>query len=408
MKLRTIRYISTRFSSSGMQGKFLNFARAIALLSVMLGSMALIISLSVLDGFQSRLQENIVKFTSHININSFNRQALDLNEDIEQQLITNIPNIKSVDPVMQREGLIRSGTLIEGIVIKGIMDDYSLQTIKENIIAGDFSFNSPSSGEVSIGKRLAKRLAVNIDDTVIVYAIRKAPDGSYTYPDIEQLKVKSIYETGLAMYDDVVIFIPYKTAANMMQVPFNKITNYEVTLRSLENINETARRIEDLLGYPHFTNTVFEMHSSVFAWIELQKAPIPIVLGLISIVAVMSIITILLIAVVEKTRSIGILRSLGIKRNSMLLIFVFQGVSIGAAGTFLGCLIALIFGLLQQNYSIITLPGDVYFLDVLPVEFRFWHFAIVIGVSLFLSFLSTLIPSYIATRINPIKAIRFK
>ena len=134
MKLKTIRYISSRFSSSGMQGRFLNFARAIALLSVMLGSMALIISLSVLDGFQSKLQENIVKFTSHININSFNRQPLDLNENIEQKLMNNIPNIKSVDPVMQREGLIRSGSLIEGIVIKGTMENYSLQTIKENII----------------------------------------------------------------------------------------------------------------------------------------------------------------------------------------------------------------------------------------------------------------------------------
>ncbi len=308
---------------------------------------------------------------------------------------------------MQREGLIRSGALIEGVVIKGVPSNYNFEKIRQNITSGEFEFSSSEAGEVSIGKRLAKRLNVGIGDTVIVYAVREAPDGSFAYPDVEKLKVKSIYETGLAMYDDVVIFIAIATAARMMQIPEGMVTNYEVTLDSPDQIQIIAKHIEELLEYPYFTSTVYDLHSPVFAWIELQKAPIPIVLGLISIVAVMSIITILLITVVEKTRSIGILRSLGISRRSLLLIFVFQGVSIGAVGTVIGCTIAFIFGIIQQNYGLITLPGDVYFLDTLPVEFRFWHYAVVMGVSLLMSFVSTLIPSYIATRINPIKAIRF-
>jgi lipoprotein-releasing system permease protein len=407
MKLSTIRYISKRFSNSKENGKFLNFARTIALISVMLGSMALIISLSVLDGFQSKLEENILKFTSHINITSFNRKELDLKDSVAKKLKSEIGSIKSVDPILQREGLIRSDALIEGIVIKGISESYSFSKIKNNIVSGDFSFTSAKADEISVGKRLARRLNAKLGDTVVVYAIREAPDGSFTYPDVKKLRIKSIYETGLAMYDDVVIFMPYSTAAKMMQIPEGKVTNYEISLENTDEIQQKAKYIEALLEYPYYTSTVYDLHSPVFAWIELQKAPIPIVLGLISIVAVMNIITILLITVVEKTRSIGILRSLGINRRSLLLIFVSQGVSVGAIGTFLGCLIALIFGLLQQSYGIITLPGDVYFLDTLPVEIRFWHYAVVISVSIFLSFISTLIPSYIATKINPIKAIRF-
>jgi lipoprotein-releasing system permease protein len=407
MKLRTIKYISKRFAGSNENGRFLNFARMIALLSVMLGSMALIISLSVLDGFQSKLEENILKFTSHINISSFNKQNLNLRDSVESKLKKVMPKILNVDPVLQREGLVRSSSLIEGIVIKGISEDYSFDKIKNNIISGDFKFSSVSANEVSIGKRLAKRLASGVGDTIVVYAIREAPDGSFTYPDVKKLKIKSIYETGLAMYDDVVVFMPIETAAQMMQIPKGMVTNYEVTLRDHDKIQQSARSIEELLEYPHFASTVYDLHSPVFAWIELQKAPIPIVLGLISIVAVMSIITILLITVVEKTKSIGILRSLGISRRSLLLVFVSQGMSIGAMGTLSGCGIALIFALVQQNYGIITLPGDVYFLDTLPIEIKFWHYAIVISVSLFLSFFSTLIPSYIATRINPIRAIRF-
>ena len=405
MNLKTIRYLSRRFSGSNANGKFLNFARIIALISVMLGSMALIISLSVLDGFESKLEENIMKFTSHINISSFNRQNLNLRDSVSSKLKSSIPTILNVDPVLQREGLIRSTSLIEGIVIKGISPDYSFDKIKDNIVSGDFQFISPN--DISIGKRLAKRLNSKVGDSVVVYAIREAPDGSFAYPDVKKLRVASIYETGLAMYDDVIIFMPFETAASMMRVPAEMVTNYEVTVDNPDYIQQTAREIEEVLEYPYFASTVFDLHSPVFAWIELQKAPIPIVLGLISVVAVMSIITILLITVVEKTKSIGILRGLGISRRSLLLVFISQGMSIGITGTIVGCFTALVFGLVQQNYGIITLPGDVYFLDTLPIEIKFWHYAIVISVSLLLSLISTLVPSYIATRINPIRAIRF-
>jgi lipoprotein-releasing system permease protein len=146
----------------------------------------------------------------------------------------------------------------------------------------------------------------------------------------------------------------------------------------------------------------------MFAWIELQKEPIPIVLGLISIVAVFNILTILLITVVEKTHSIGILRALGLTNREIISIFIYQGTSIGFFGTLLGCGLALAFSIVQQQYGLIHLPGEIYFMDKLPVAINPIHYVIVIGISVVLSLAATLIPSFIAVKINTIKALRFK
>jgi len=167
----------------------------------------------------------------------------------------------------------------------------------------------------------------------------------------------------------------------------NSANSLDIILYDINKAQQIAGKIEKSLGYPFYVYTVFDLHSSVFAWIELQKEPIPLVLGLISIVAVFNIITVLLITVVEKTYSIGILRALGMSRKNI---------------------IKIIAGLIQKSYKIVSLEGEMYFLDALPIKFELWHFAIVISTALLLSFFATLIPSFIAAKIQPVKALRFK
>jgi lipoprotein-releasing system permease protein len=191
-------------------------------------------------------------------------------------------------------------------------------------------------------------------------------------------------------------------------MPDNSAASVDIMLYDINTAAYVSKKMNLSLGYPYYAYTVFDLHSAIFAWIELQKAPIPLVLGLISIVAVFNIVTILLITVVEKTHSIGILRALGMPRNNIIRIFIIQGLSIGLVGTLLGCGIGLTVGLIQQHYQIFKLHGEIYFLDTLPVRFEAWHFITVISVSLVLSFLATLIPAFIAARIQPIRAIRFK
>ena len=386
----------------------MNFARGVALISVTLGTLALIISLSVLGGFDKMLKENAVKFTSHISTVTFNRKPIADYDGISAKLKYNFPDISGIMPVIEREGLISSKDYVEGVMIRGFQPDNDITQLKRNIMEGKFSFSSDRSKEIVIGKRLARKLNAGVGDIVVVYAMTETQMGTMGYPDINKFKIVGIYETGMAKYDDIAVFVPLKTANTIFRIPENSSTGFEIILDDINKAIPFTEKIQDFLGYPFFCLSVFVTHSSIFAWIDLQKEPIPIVLGLISIVAIFNIITILLITVVEKTRTIGILSTLGMNKREIMSVFILQGTTVGITGTIAGAIISLVLSLLQQNFHLITLKGDIYFLDTLPVLISLWNYLIVGGISIALSFLATLIPAYIAVRISPVRAIRYK
>ncbi|MDX9789698.1 MAG: ABC transporter permease [Candidatus Kapabacteria bacterium] len=408
MSLSSIRFISEKISGSSKRQRFLNFTMTVSLLSVMLGCMALIISLAILDGFDKTLHESAVKFTSHITITSFNREPL---PDYKKTLISlseNFQQIKSVEPICEREGLIKSSNLTEGVTIRGIFPEYNVSGLKSFIVDGTFEFTDSNAKEIIIGKRLADKLDVNINDEIALLTMKTRTLFGLPEPKVEKFKIHAIYNSGMVQYDDVLVFIPYQKGLSLFDMPVGSASNYQIMLNDMMESPILVDTIESFLRYPHFGLTVFNYHGSIFSWIEIQKEPIPIVLGLISIVAVLNIITSLLITIVEKTNTIGILRALGLNNRKILGIFIYKGFSIGIKGTFLGLLSAYAFCFLQAKYGFIRLKGEIYFLDVLPVEIVADHYIIVAGISLILTVTATLIPAFIATKITPLKAIQFK
>lgn len=408
MEYKLLRNIAKRFSASGNNRRFLNFARMVAFISVILGSMALIISLSVLDGFENALKSNAVKFTSHIKLKAFDSKPIENYPVVMKKIKDGNQEIVKIAPVIEKESLVSTKSYVEGIVVRGTLPKYDITDLKKNIIEGKFAFSSESSNEIIIGKRLANKLNVNISDEIVVYALQGEELTQMLTPEIEKFKVTGIYETGMVQYDDIFAYIPFKKALVLYNQSENSATSFDMILKDINQAKIVSERLNKQLGYPYYAFSVFDLHNAMFAWIELQKAPIPLVLGLISIVAVLNIITILLITVVEKTHSIGILSALGMSKKNIIKIFILQGVSIGIVGTLIGCAMGLAFGLVQQQFGIISLEGEIYFLDKLPVHFEAWHFAVVILTATLLSFLATLIPSFIASSIKPIKALRFK
>jgi lipoprotein-releasing system permease protein len=204
------------------------------------------------------------------------------------------------------------------------------------------------------------------------------------------------------------IFMPFMTAAKFTSFPSNFATNLQITLNDVNTAPKLVDSIEAFLHYPFFGFTVFDIHGSIFAWIELQKQPIPLILGLISIVAVLNIITTLLVLILEKINSIGILRSLGMNSSSLLSIFIVRGFAIACYGTFAGMALAYTFSRLQIEYGFIRLKGEIYFLDKLPVIIDFNHYLIVMTATIVLTLLATIIPALIAVKIQPVKALKFK
>ena len=408
MTYKLLRNIAIKFSSSGKRERFLNFARIVALVSVIIGSMALIISLSVLNGFENSLKGNAIKFTSHIQLKTFKSEPISNYQTIIKKVKSEFKEVESIVPTVEQESLVSSKENVDGVMIRGYKQEYDITDIRENIIEGSIDFSSEQSKEVVIGKRLARKLNVKIGDKIILYAIKPSLAQQFSFPEIDKFKIIGIYETGMAQYDDIFVFIPFQKAIDFFKLPDNTVNSFEIMLYDVNQAVQVEKKLNLTFSYPIYAITVFEIHSSIFAWIEMQKAPIPLVLGLISIVAIFNIITILLITVVEKTHSIGILRTLGMPRKDIIKIFIMQGTSIGIVGTLVGCSIGLIFGLLQQSYHLIKLKGDIYFLDSLPVEFSLWHFIVVISLSIILSILASSIPAFIASRVKPIRAINFK
>ncbi len=404
-----INFLSKRFSEPEKRKLFFGFTRMVALLSVMIGSIALIISLSILEGFDLKLRDSAYRFTSHIHIKSFADAPYDNLEESLSKIRSEFDYVLDVKPTLQKEGLIRAGKNLEGIVINGFDFNQDITNFQSFIRKGSNAFSDPSAKEIIIGRDLADVLDVDLGDQIIMYALlTNNSNGNIPDSKIRKLTVVSIYETGMTKYDKTMVYVPFDMLQQVVGFEKDQCTGFDVTLKDVKKAPIHAIDMERKLGYPFYCLSVQQIHRSLFAWIELQKEPIPIVLGLISIVAVLNIITMLLITVVEKTKNIGILRALGMPARKILGIFILQGLRISFIGTCLGLLVSYLFSILQQSYSLITLDGEIYFLDSMPIEIIPEYYIIVFLVSISLGFLSTLIPATIALKITPLQAIKYK
>ncbi|MFM8457219.1 MAG: ABC transporter permease, partial [Ignavibacteria bacterium] len=270
-------------------------------------------------------------------------------------------------------------------------------------------FTNDSVREIIIGERLALAMNMNSGDTAIITSmISDSTSSTVPLPVTQKFRIIGLYKTGMSQYDELYVFLPRKTLSQLLGTSHDTKSHYELMVKSGYDINAIGEEMQEQVPYPLFVQTVYDLHAGMFHWIELQKEPIPIVLSLIGIVAIMNILTSLLIIVIEKTRSIGILQSLGMKPLSIMMIFSFQGIALGVFGIMLGCIGSFMLCTIQQKYGVITLNADLYFIDTLPISMKAWHYYLVGGSALLLSLLSTIIPAFIASRISPTKAILFR
>lgn len=399
-------FITKRYIKSTKITGFISFITLISIIGVMLGTSALIIALSISKGFEKELKEKVIGFTSHIQVSKFDTRYFEKDDWESFEKVKMVSNVKSVSPFASREAMIRSSHGIEGIYLKGILPEYDFSIIKRSIVEGEYNFDeSDGIPKIIIGKKLANKLGVELGDKVIVLAID--PDSpNFSVPRIEQFKISGIYETGMAEYDDIFVYVHLKHAQYLFDLG-NRVSGFDVMVKNVDFIDETALLIQDKLGYPYYARTMYQMYRNLFAWLELQKKPVPIVLGLIIIVAVFNIVGTLLMIVLEKTKEIGILKSMGANSKSITKIFIYQGMFIGIVGTMLGNALAYVLCFIQLKYKPLALPEDIYFMSSVPILLQAETFIIVSIASLILCFFATLIPSIIASRIQPVEAIRF-
>jgi lipoprotein-releasing system permease protein len=398
-------FIARRYLKSRQNDGFVSFITSIAIAGVALGTAALIIALAVLGGFEREITEKVIGFTSHVQISGFQNQPLRNHPETVRTILDSIPEVKAIAPFAAREALIRSTESVDGVLLKGVEPGNDLSIVQKFIIAGayDLDRSEGSLPKLVLGRKLATRLAVDLGDRVTIFGTSRLAEGQMR---VMQFRVTGIYESGMAEYDDVYAFTALRDAQTLFQLR-DAVTGYDLILWRIDAADSVATRAQDLLGYPHYGRTVFQSYRNLFTWIELQKEPVPIILGLIIVVATVNIIGTLLMMVLGKTREIGILMALGATRWGVTRIFLRQALTIALVGTFLGNALAFGLCLLQAELRFFSLPSDIYFMTSVPILLDPAYFIVVSGIAVAMCLMASLIPARLAARLNPVGSIRF-
>lgn len=398
-------FISSRYILSNKDSRLLNLVSIITIIGIALGVVTLIIALSVLNGFENTLTQKITDFDSHLTIQSY-KETLPNSEFYIQKINSKLSDqVDFISPYVSKLAIISSKNRKEGVNVKGLLDPKAIEKIKSNLIDGRFDESNDSS--IILGKTLATKLLVNVGNKVTLFALKKDRLPSPTdLPNIKRFYVSGIFESGVADYDNMIGFTSLNAAQDLFSLT-NEINGIDIKLNSVVKINSLSNVIRRELKYPYYVRTIFETHRNIFTWIELQKKPIPIILGLIIIVAVFNIISALLMLVLEKTNAVGVLKSLGAKSGEIIKIFIYQGIYLTLIGILTGNFLAWLLMTLQLEFDIIKVPSSVYFVTHVPIEMTVGIFLMISGITFFMSLVSAIIPSYFATKINPVTALRF-
>lgn len=395
-----------RFTLRRYRRGFINFAWWASVIGIVLGVIALIISQAVLEGFDYEITNNAIRFSSHVRVFSFDSKPIFNWKEAREKLKENISEVSKVIPTIEVNSIIKTKAAIEGVLLKSYFGD-NLSNFSSVVFNGSERFQSPNCREIILGDPLARSLGVQIGDSVVV--VVSVIDGGDVLGTARyfKLKVSGIFESGMGKYDESVAIVPFEFARLNLLGSQDGVSALEVYVSDISNAKNIANRIEELLGYPFYCFTFYELHSSIFAWIELQREPIPLVLSLMTIVASLNVVSFLLINILENTKSIGILVTLGMKPKQIVFLFVQYGMLIGFVGISIGCLISFLLSFLQLKFQIIHLDSEIYYLNAIPISINYFHYIVVVGFTFSMVFLASLLPSIIASRLKPVRALRF-
>jgi lipoprotein-releasing system permease protein len=279
------------------------------------------------------------------------------------------------------------------------------------VVAGSFSFAPEEEGGpagVVIGQGLASLLGVAPGDRVLGLAMRQESAVTpLARPRVVNLVVRGVFDTGLADFDRTYAYTSLPGARRLLGLADDEVTRFELTLDRIDRANATAAALNEEYPIPLLARSIYQVQANLFAWVNLQQSIIPLVIGVIILVAAFNIIGLLLMLILEKTREIGILRSMGAGAAGVRRLFVSLGFLVGLVGTGAGLVLALTVGLIQKRFGVIPLPQEAYYIDTAPVELYAPDFVVVMLVALALCTLAAYLPARVASRIEPVRAIRF-
>lgn len=398
-------FIAGRYLQAVRRRGFVSFITGFAIIGIAIGTAAVIIALSILAGFEKEIKEKVFGFITHIQVVGFQGQPLENYESNMARIKSEVSGVRGIAPVVAREAMIRASDRVDGVVLHGIDPSRDISRIRDYLIEGSFLQHSDSEPQILIGAKLARSLSIALGGRVVLFALN--PGAATSAPRAKAFQVVGIFESGMAEYDDMYVYTNLKDAQHLFRLD-DVVLAYDILVNDLDSASIIAASIQKLLGYPHHGRTAPQLYRNLFAWIELQKKPAPIILGLIILVAAVNVIGTLLMLVLEKTVDIGVLRSLGARKKSIRRLFHLQAVFIAGVGVGLGNILALGLCWAQLEYRLFRLPSDIYYMTTVPILLIPTNFLIVTLVVCTVCMIAASIPARAASRLDPIASIRFR
>jgi lipoprotein-releasing system permease protein len=403
-------FLSLRYLRAKRKQAFISVITVISVLGVMVGVMALVVVLSVMNGFRADLMSKILGVNSHILVLKYGGVFADYEKIAER--VAKVNGVVATTPFIYAQVMINNSGNVSGAVLRGVdprnvagvmgfgkmIRDGSLASLEED--AAGFP-------PIIVGRELSRQIGAGPGDIVTLLS----PEGRLTplgrSPNTRRYRVVGIFDSGMYEYDASMVFVSLKEAQDFLALG-DLVTGLEVRVEDIYESDNIAKKIQSNLGYPYWTKDWKVMNRSLFSALKLEKVTMFVILTMIVLVGALNIISTLVMVVMEKTRDIAILRAMGASAKSVMSIFMLQGLLVGMVGTIAGLISGLGICHLLARYKFISLPADVYYISTLPARVEFLDVWLVAVAAVFISFLATLYPAWYAARLKPVEAIRYE
>ena len=407
--------VGLRYTRAKRRNHFISFISLISMAGIALGVAALIVVLSVMNGFQKELRTRILGVASHVQISGANNRLPDW-EAVARAALED-KRVTAAAPFVNAQAMLSAGQAVRGSIVRGILPEAEdkVAEIGNHMRAGRMDALKPGEFGIVLGADLARALGVLVGDKVALIA----PQGNVTpagvVPRLKQFTVVGLFEVGMFEYDSGLALVHLQDAQRMYQMD-SAVSGVRLRLADLFQARSVARELMPKLGPEAYASDWTRSHANFFRAVEIEKRVMFLILTLIVAVAAFNIVSTLVMLVTDKQADIAILRTLGASPGSIIQVFMIQGAMIGVIGTLIGVVGGVLLGLnvdtavpaIERVLGFKFLAKDVYYISDLPSDVQSADVITIGLVSLVLSFIATLYPSWRASRVNPAEALRYE
>ena len=410
-------FVSLRYLKAKRKQTFISIITFISIGGVALGVTALIVVLAVMSGFENDLKNKILGLNAHVLVLSWDNQVAHYDQLAGQ--VEKVPGVTGATPFILTQVLLNTPQKVTGAVLRGLEVDSARRVIiLDRIIrtgswkaleapTGDQPETVASMPGIILGQELAKQLGLSLGDPVSVVSPLGEVSPLGRVPKMRPFRLAGTFESGMFEYDSTIAFVSLAQAQSFLAMP-GRVTGLEVKTRDIYEADRIAKDIKTRLGFPYWTKDWMRMNKNLFSALKLEKLVMFIILALIILVAAFNIVSSLIMVVMEKTKDIAVLKSMGATAGSIMKIFVLEGLIIGTVGTTLGLIGGVGLCEILRKYQFIHLPSDVYYISSLPVLMKGLDILLIMVAAIGITFVATLYPAWQASRLDPVEALRYE